>query len=340
MFQSLRSFKGATIVMLLMLLLAACGTTSATGGATTTTTTTGTSSQSTSSNQVTSGNAAKIALVTINLQALFFVQMLDGAKQEAQKDHASLLVYNSNNDPSAESNAIDNYVQQKVDAIIVDAIDVNGIKPAIERAAKAHIYVVAVDSVVTDPAVSTQVGVDNCNAAQQLSTSFENWSSQKGLSHPKMGVVGALNSMIQNQRKDCFVNAVQTKGASVLQTVDGQNQNDVAQTAAQNLYTANPNMDVVYATGEPALIGSIAAARSQGKTNIPIFGWDLSKESITGIDDGFVIAVVQQDATGEGVQSVDAAIKLKAGQTVAKNINVPVTIVTKANVDKFRSQFN
>jgi ribose transport system substrate-binding protein len=334
MFLPLRSFKDATIAVLLMLLLAACGTTSATGGATTTTTT-----QSTSSNQVTSGNAAKIALVTINLQALFFVQMLDGAKQAAQDAHASLFVFNANNDPSAQSNAIDNYVQEKVDALIVDAIDVNGIKPSIERAANAHIPVIAIDGVVSDPAVKTQVGVDNCQAALLISNSFNSWSGQKSLAHPKIGIVGALNSFIQNQRKDCFVKAVQAKGASILQTVDGQNQVDVAQTAAQNLYTANPNMDAVYATGEPALIGSIAAARSQGKTSIPIFGWDLSKESVAGIDAGFVVAVVQQDPYTEGVQSVNAAIKLKAGQTASKNIGVPVTIVTKANVDKFRSQF-
>jgi ribose transport system substrate-binding protein len=337
MFLPLRSFKGATIAVLLMLLLAACGTTTATGGATTTTTAT---TQSTSSNQVTSGNAAKIALVAINLQALFFVQMLDGAKKAAQDAHASLLVFNANNDPSAQSNAIDNYVQEKVDAIIVDAIDANGIKPAIERAAKVHIAVIVIDGIVSDPAVSTQVGVDNCQAAQLISNSFNSWSSQKSLAHPKIGIVGALNSFIQNQRKDCFVKEVQAKGTSVLQTVDGQNQTDIAQTASQNLYTANPNMDAVYATGEPALIGIIAAARSQGKTNIPIFGWDLSKESIAGIDAGFVVAVVQQDPYTEGVQSVDAAIKLKAGQTVSKNISIPVTIVTRANVDKFRSQFN
>jgi ribose transport system substrate-binding protein len=333
MFLPLRSFKGAVIAAVIILVLTGCGASSS--GTTTATTTT---TQSTS-NQVTSGNAAKIAIVTINLQALFFVQMLDGAKKAAQDAHASLFVFNANNDPSAQSNAIDNYVQEKVDALIVDAIDVNGIKPSIERAAKAHIPVVAIDSIVSDSGVKTQVGVDNCQAALLISNSFNSWSSQKSIAHPKIGIVGALNSFIQNQRKDCFVKTVQAKGANILQTVDGQNQVDVAQTAAQNLYTANPNMDAVYATGEPALIGSIAAARSQGETSIPIFGWDLSKESIAGIDSGFVIAVVQQDPYTEGLQSVKAVLDLKSGHTVPANISVPVTIVTKANVNQYRAQF-
>ena len=36
-------------------------------------------------------------------------------------------------------------------------------------------------------------------------------------------------------------------------TVDGQNVQDVALSAAENLLTANPDMTAIYATGEPAL---------------------------------------------------------------------------------------
>src|SRR5581483_8197459 len=75
------------------------------------------------------------ALVTINQQALFFNQMNEGAKQAAQKAGAKLVIFNANNDPAAQNNAIDDYIQQKVQGIIVDAIDVNGIMPAVKAAA-------------------------------------------------------------------------------------------------------------------------------------------------------------------------------------------------------------
>ncbi len=40
---------------------------------------------------------------------------------------------------------------------------------------------------------------------------------------------------------------------------------DVALGAAENLMTANPTMNTLYATGEPALIGSVSAVESQGR---------------------------------------------------------------------------
>ncbi len=157
----------------------------------------------------------------------------------------------------------------------------------------------------------------------------------------QIGVVGALNSFIQNVRLDGFKEGVVTApGAKIVSTVDGQNVQDQAQTAAENLISGNPNLQIVYATGEPALIGLVAAALSQGSTDhLKIVGWDLSAQAIKGIDAGFVTAVVQQDPEGEGKAAVGAALKLIAKQPVEKNISVPVTIVTKANVDKYRAIF-
>ncbi|MGO8470136.1 substrate-binding domain-containing protein, partial [Rhizobium leguminosarum] len=62
---------------------------------------------------------------------------------------------------------------------------------------------------------------------------------------------------------------------------------DNALAAAENLITANPDLTAIYSTGEPALMGAIAAFQSQGKQDkIKVFGWDLTAESIAGIGDG------------------------------------------------------
>jgi ribose transport system substrate-binding protein len=99
-------------------------------------------------------------------------------------------------------------------------------------------------------------------------------------------------------------------------------------------------MTALYATGEPALIGAVSAVTSQGRTgDIKVFGWDLTAQAIAGIDAGWVAAVVQQDPATEGKVAVESLLKLKKGETVPAIINVPVTIVTKANVDQFRGMF-
>ena len=287
--------------------------------------------------EVAKGNKADIALVMINLQAAFFNQMVAGAKKAAKDTGASLSVFNANDDPSAQNSAIEDYVQQKIDGLIVDAIDVKGIKPAIKKAADAKIPVVAVDAIVDSPAVDAQIGVDNTKAGGQMADFFEKWASRKGIKSAKIGVVGALNSFIQIQRQDGFTKPVKAAGHKIVQVVDGQNVQEKAQSAAENLFTANPDMDAVYATGEPALIGAVAAARSQSMTKkVTLFGWDLSPSAIQAIDDGFLEGVVQQDPYTEGLRGVESIMKLKSGGTVPKDITVPITIVTKGNVDKYR----
>ncbi|CCN49818.1 putative ABC-type sugar transport system,periplasmic component [Vibrio nigripulchritudo MADA3029] len=279
----------------------------------------------------------RFALVQINQQALFFNQINEGAQRAADKAGVELLIYNANDKPSAQNDAIDAYIQDKVDAILVLPIDVNGIRPAIVSAKEAGIPVVTIDGIV-EGVNDVQVGVDNLLAGKQIGEFMTQYINEKSLNNPSVGVVGALNSYIQNVRLDGFKNGL-SKG-KIVDTVDGRNVQDVAQTAAENLLIANPGMNLVYATGEPALIGALAATISQNaKDRMRVFGWDLTAQAVKGIDEGWVVGVIQQNTFGMGEAGVNAAVDLVKGNAVDKQIDVPVTIVTKANVDDFRFMF-
>ena len=283
-----------------------------------------------------------VAMVQINQQALFFNQMLQGAQGAANKARVTLDVFNANDSPTAQNNAVETFIQQKVAGILVDAIDVNGLLPSIQQAAAAGIPVVAVDAVLPDNGPQkAQIGVDNTKAGQLLADVFLPFVQSAMAGRAKLGVVGALNSFIQNQRQKAFVDAVSGKpGVTMAGVVDGRNIQDNALAVAETLLTGNPDMTAIYATGEPALLGAIAAVESQGRQgDVKIFGWDLTAQAIRGIDAGYVVAVVQQDPAGMAAAGVDALVTLARGGAVARTIAVPVTIVTKANVDPYRSVF-
>src|ERR1700727_138048 len=284
--------------------------------------------------------AATVALVTINQQALFFNQINDGAQQAADKAGAKLVIFNANNVAAAQNSAIEDYIAQKVDGIVLVAIDVNGVKPAVTAAKNAGIPVVAIDARIPDGDNAAFIGVDNKGAGEQIGKYFADYAKNKMGGSAKVGIVGALNSFIQNQRRDGFKAAAQGEGVQFLDTVDGQNIQDAALTAAENLMTANPDMNALYATGEPALVGAISAVTSQQATGkVKVFGWDLTAQAIKGIDEGWIVAVVQQDPFQEGVAGVETVLKIKKGEKVNPSIDIPITIVTKENVDKFRSLF-
>ncbi|RWO80529.1 substrate-binding domain-containing protein [Mesorhizobium sp.] len=286
--------------------------------------------------------ADTFALVNINQQALFFNQINEGAQKAADAAGAKLVIFNANNVPSAQNDAIENYITQKVDGIILVAIDVNGVKPAMTAAKAAGIPVIAIDAQIPDGDNVAFIGVDNAKAGEDIGKFYADYVKSEMGGTAKIGIVGALNSFIQNQRLDGFKKAVTDSGLAItfLDTVDGQNVQETAMSASENLMTANPDMTTLYATGEPALLGAVSAVTSQGRTgDVKVFGWDLTKQVIQGIDDGWVVAVVQQDPAGEGKAAVEALVKLKKGETVEPIINIPVTIVTKDNVEQYRAMF-
>lgn len=288
-----------------------------------------------------SASAETIALVQINQQALFFTQMNEGAQAKADELGVELVIFNANNDPAAQNNAIETYIAQEVDGLVVVAIDVNGVMPAVQQAADAGIPVVAIDAILPEGPQVAQVGVDNAAAGALIGEHFLDYVKSEMGGEAKVGIVGALNSFIQNVRQEGFEGVVSdAPGITMADVVDGRNVQDSAMSASENLMTANPDLSAIYATGEPALLGAVAAVESQGRQDsVKIVGWDLTAAAIKGIDEGYVVGVVQQDPAGMGAAAVEAAHKAINGEAVEAEISVPVTIVTSENVDEFRPIF-
>ena len=275
-----------------------------------------------------------IGMTQINQTAAFFTQMNEGAEQAAADLGCELTIANANNDSAKQNSDIENFVSQKVTGLIVVAIDVNGVVPAVNAAKEAGISVVAIDAQLEEGVADTFVGVDNEKAGAEAAQ----WVIEEGLVEgASYGVVDARNSFIQNQREDSFRQAIDAAGATYTQSVNGDNVQEKAATAAQNLVTAQPDLDFVYTTGEPATVGAVAALDPSGTTKV--IGWDLTAEVIAGIDSGLVTAVVQQDPKQEGVEAVGELKKLIDGGDPAGFVDVPITIVTTDNVDDYRSIF-
>ncbi|MHB4697831.1 ABC transporter substrate-binding protein [Klebsiella pneumoniae] len=281
------------------------------------------------------------ALVQINQQALFFNLMNKGAQDAAKASGKDLVIFNSNDNPVAQNDAIENYIQQGVKGILVAAIDVNGIMPAVKEAAAANIPVIAIDAVLPAGPQAAQVGVDNIEGGRIIGQYFVDYVQKEMGGQARLGIVGALNSAIQNQRQKGFEETLKSNPKiTIANVVDGQNVQDKAMTAAENLITGNPDLTAIYATGEPALLGAIAAVENQGRQkDIKVFGWDLTVKAISGIDGGYVTAVLQQDPEKMGAEALNALNSITSGKTVPKTILVPATVVTKANVDSYRPLF-
>ena len=274
----------------------------------------------------------KIGLVNINLQALFFNQINTGAQTIADEAGVDLQVVSANDDPLAQVSAVEQFITQGVDAIIVLPIDTEGIKPAIDKAADADIPVVVVDGIVESDAIASMVGTANSESSKALAEYLAESTEERG----DIGIVSALNSTIQLDRQKGFIDQAIADGFTQGTIVDGKNVQETAQSAAENLLTADPNLAFAFATGEPALIGLASAVETQNAGDrVSVVGWDLSDAAVSGLEAGWLKAVVQQNTFEFGYEGMNAAINAACGEETEEFVAVPTQIVTPENYTEY-----
>ena len=269
----------------------------------------------------------RIALVQTTESSEYFNEITRGVRTGCQRWGYALSVFDADNSPVAQSDAIENYAQQRVSAILLCAIDVYGVRDAIDMARRFDVPVIAIDAIVAGKTIA-QVGVDNIRTAERLLDAL----LQPGRAAPaRIGIIGATGSYIQTLRYRGFLDAMKKKAPfmHVSGFVDGQNILDSAQTAAEDLLASAPDMDLIYATGEPAMIGALSALQtSPPRRTVHLAGWDMSPEIDRGLREGIVLATAVQDTVRMGEAAVDAAHDWLHDMKVPHDITVPATIVT------------
>ncbi|MCL4514483.1 MAG: substrate-binding domain-containing protein [Firmicutes bacterium] len=288
----------------------------------------------------TNATAAKkpvIGVTTITLQAEFFQEVSKGVHDAAAKYGVDILENDPQYDASRQVSAIENFMVRKVDGIIILAVDPVGVIPAIEDAVKAGYPVIAVDAYPKTDTLAAFIGTANYDAGKELGQWTVDYVKKKMGGKANIGIVSAFNSPIQLERQKGFIEEVKKlPGVKIVSVVDGKNIREEALSAGENLIMSSPNLDLVYATGEPAVLGALAAIKSQNATRVKVLGWDLTAESVAGIKSGTVLAMIQQDPYREGYVAVESMLKVLKGEKLPKNIGVPVKIYTKENIAQFK----
>ncbi|GBR10049.1 substrate-binding domain-containing protein [Acetobacter oeni] len=275
-------------------------------------------------------DGVRIALVQVTESSRYFNEITRGVRNQSSRLGFSLSVFDADNSPVAQSDAIENYAEQKVSAILLCAIDVYGVRDAIDTAARFGVPVIAIDAIVAGKTVS-QIGVDNARTSAALLDALLRNPVAGGGRRVNVGVVGAASSYIQTLRYDGFLSAMKMRAPlmHVSGFVDGQNILDTAQTAAEDLLAAVPDVDLIYATGEPAMIGVLSALQtSPPRKPVHLAGWDMSPEIEKALKNGTVLATAVQDTVRMGEAAVSAARDWLRKTPQPHDITVPASIFT------------
>ena len=102
-----------------------------------------------------------IGMTVPGLQFPFFVTMFDEAVAYAATLGIELITHDAQNQSNIQMAAVENFIAQKVDGILISPLTTDSLVPAIEAAVAAGIPVASVDRKANTDKVLVHVGADN-----------------------------------------------------------------------------------------------------------------------------------------------------------------------------------
>ncbi len=282
------------------------------------------------------GKKVIIGSTVYTTQSEFHVDVIKGMKKIAEAGGAKLVISDANGEATKQNNDIEDFVEQKVDGIIIYGVDPVAIVQSAEYAVTRGIPVITCDMELKTDKVATFIGSNNAEAGRVAGEYAKKYIEANLGGRARIGVVTWLASVAQQQRLAGFKKGIGgSEGIKIVATQDGDGR-EKAMASAENIMQANPDLDMFFGTNEGSTIGCFSAVQSAGKKKIRIIGIDISNDAIRGLEEGTIFGLVAQQPVLLGELSVRALFDLLDGKTLARNIECPIKLVTKENAAEFK----
>lgn len=276
-----------------------------------------------------------VGLVMKSLANEFFQNMLEGAKaHEAKRGDYELRAVGMQNETDIETqiNAVENFITQGVDAIVVAPADSRAMVPPLKRAKEAGIVVVNFDVALDTKAKEENdvelafVGPDNREGAKMAGDALAQKIGKGGKVVIVEGNPGADNAQ---QRKLGFDDAVEAGELELLDSRTAHWETEEANTVFSNMLTAHPDIEGVMAANDSMAIGVVKALESAGRTDIQVVGFDNVPAVDPMIKDGRLLATVDQFGQEMAANAIDMALEVvRGGPELEGWVKTPIKLVT------------
>jgi ribose transport system substrate-binding protein len=277
----------------------------------------------------------RIAFIPKGQAHVFWQSVHAGAIKAARENPGFSVIWNgpaSETDYPGQIKIVDAALNQNVDAICLAPIDKKILVTLVERAAAIGKPMIIFDSGVDTDTFTSQVATDNAEGGRMAARRLAEVLGRKGKVVEVAVQPGSASTM---DREQGFENTLKDEFPD-LHMVDKQyGMADFAKSlkVAENMLTAVPDLDGMFASNESSSVGAVRALQSQNRRNVKLVGFDSSPQLLEALKSGEIDALIVQDPFEMGYRSMIAAItKLKGGNPDHIQ-NIAPTLVTRANMD-------
>jgi ribose transport system substrate-binding protein len=236
-------------------------------------------------------------------------------------------------DINQEVKIIDSMIASHLDAIALAPIDKKALVNVVDRATDAKIPVIIFDSPVDTDKFVSQVATDNYQGGQIAARRMGEILNGKGKVAILAVQVGAASTMAREQGFEDYVKK-NLPGVEILDKRYGEADFAISLRAAENILTAHPDLDAMFASNESSAVGAAQALKQRAGSKVKLVGFDAGPTLEADLRSGVIDSLVVQNPFKMGYESIVAAVKAMKGEKVEKINNMPPRLIVKADLDK------
>lgn len=232
---------------------------------------------------------------------------------------------------------IEDFINKGVSAIVMAACDKDALVPTVKKALDKGIPVVTIDSGINAPDLENKVplvATDNIEGARKAAQTLAELVKDRG----KVGLIPFIKgAATSDQREKGFVDELKNHpNVKLVSTLYSNSNIEEAMKKTEDMLTANPDLDGIFACNEPGVIGAARVLEQRGLAGkVKLVGFDASEDEIKALQKGTVQALIVQNPFKMGEEGVNAAILLIAKQELPQmRVDTGVAVVTKENLNE------
>ena len=286
--------------------------------------------------------ATQAATLGVSMAAFddnFLTAVRTSMQARARQLNVPIQFEDAQSDIGRQLNQVQNFIAQKVDAIVVNPVDTDATPKITRLVTHAGIALVYVNRMPGDkqlPAKVAFVGSDEAQSGTLQMTEVCRLMHGKG---DIVILIGELSNQSARKRTQDVYDVIATPQCHGIRVLDKQAANWKRTEAADlmtNWLSAGLRPQAVVANDDEMAIGAIQALKqARLLANTIVAGIDATPDALAALKAGDLKATVFQNAAGQGAGAVDVALKLIKGEQVPSLVWVPFELVTPANLSHY-----
>ena len=265
----------------------------------------------------------------------FYQQLESAMREEAKKEGITLRVQSAEMDLSTQTAQVEDFITQKVSAIVVCPVDSKSIAGAIRKANQAKIPVFTADIAAQGGDVVSHIASDNVAGGRLAGEYMVKLLGGKGtvviVNHP---VVASVQDRVKG-----FKEAIARSNIKIVADQAGDGVRDKSMAVTENLLQKHRDLNGIFAINDSTALGCLAAVRQSKRDNVVIVGYDGDPEARQEIAAGSPLkADAVQYPRETGKVTIQTIAKSLNGEEVPKIVPIEVGMIDQASLKSETSE--